>query len=62
MDPATVSALLRVALPLGTALVQLFRTAGRPAEADEIEAILTRSDAIAQSIIDRAKAELEKEP
>lgn len=61
MDPASVAAILRIAVPLGTALVQLFRTAGRPVEADELEAILQRSDAVAQSIIDRAKQELSQD-
>lgn len=60
MDPATIQALLRIAVPLGTSLIQILRTAGRPADADAIEAILRRSDAIAETIIDTARAELAK--
>lgn len=58
MDPATAAALLRIAIPLGTALVDLLKTSGRPQDAADIEKILSRSDTIAKGIIARAQAEL----
>jgi len=58
MDPATISALVRLGIELTGAVVKIFRSAGQEATAAELEAILQRADATAQSIIDRANAEL----
>ena len=58
MDPATISALVRLGIKLTGAVVKIFRSAGQEATAAELEAILQRADATAQSIIDRADAEL----
>lgn len=60
MDPATIAALLKIAVPLGTSLVTLLRAAGRPTDADDIEAILRRSDATARSIIEIAREEIDR--
>lgn len=61
MDPATTVALLKIAAPLATSLITLLRTAGRPVEAAEIEAILERSDRLARSIMETARRELTKD-
>ena len=58
MDPATISALVRLGIELTGAIVKIFRSAGQEATAAELEAILSRADATAQSIIDTANAEL----
>ena len=58
MDPATISVLMKLAADLGIQLVNVLRQAGKPQDAGEIAAILTRTDAIAQRIIARADAEL----
>ena len=62
MDPATISALVRLGIELTGAIVKIFRSAGQEATAAELEAILQRADATAQSIIDRANAELNTGP
>lgn len=58
MDPATISALVRLGIELTGAVVKIFRAAGQDATAAEIEAILQRADTVSQSVIDRANAEL----
>lgn len=50
--------LLRIIAPLAVALLNLLRGVGQAATADEIEAILLRTDVIAQAIAARARTEL----
>jgi hypothetical protein len=60
MDPATTQLLIRTAGELGVMTVNLLRSSGQAQAAEEIEAILRRSDLAAARVIDRAQHELEK--
>lgn len=60
MDPTTIALLIKTAGELAALAIQQYRHAGANDIADDIEAILSRSDALATSIIDIADQELDK--
>lgn len=52
MEPATTALLIKLGGELGAMLIRTLRAAGRNEDAEEIRAILSRSDANFQSVAD----------